>query len=305
MAEKTRCVECGGPFVLDPESGEQICRVCGVVGTVWDAPLYQLDSNGLERGPEPTSNLAYDIQLHTLIGNTDAKGKSTFANQDYKHLRMVNLFTITHDSRIDNGMRAMAEINQITGKLGLSGSVEKEAQEIYRKGLKTGIISGKSISNMSAAAVLLACKLVGASCSPEEIERMMATMRAKTIRRYYRLLVRELGAKFDRSDFSAHIVRIAGRAGLSVRAEKRALEILALAKSNPAITDKRSSSVAAAALYIAAQDVHEYTSQLRIAVAGGATPITIRKRSAELRQIIGSRSLEAAPVADAVQVLAD
>jgi transcription initiation factor TFIIB len=288
------CVECGGQLVLDPESGEDICRVCGVVRTSWDAPLYELSSNPTVERAEPTSNLMYDIQLHTLIGTSDSSGLNTRLNPEYEHLRRVNLFTITRDSKIENGMRAMNEINRICVTLGLTNAVAKEAQELYYKGLKSGFIRGKSIVNMSAAVVLLASKLVGASCTPEEMEKSLTTTSGKTTRRYYRQLVKHLNLKLERSSFSSQVGRIAGKAGLSVNAERRALEILEAAGSNPALMDKRASSLAAAALYIAAAEVGEPISQLRLAVAGGATPITIRKRSAELSRIVRGAPTEPA-----------
>jgi transcription initiation factor TFIIB len=283
---RASCVECGGQLILDPESGEDICRTCGVVRTTWDGPMYELGNSWTQQGAEVSSNLMYDIQLHTLIGTADSNGVKTGQNHDYERLRRMNLFTITRDSKIDNGMRAMNEINRVVAVLGLSNSVAREAQEIYRKGLKSGIIRGRSIVNMSAASVLLACRLSGASCTPEEMERALTTISGKTTRRYYRLLVRDMNLKIERPSFASFVGRIAGKAGLSVRAERRALELLELAGSDPVLADKRGSSVAAAALYLAAGEVGEHTSQLKIAVAGGATPITIRKRSVELSRIV-------------------
>ena len=51
--------------------------------------------------------------------------------------------------------------------------------------------------------------------------------------------------------------------------------------------DKRSHSLAAAALYLASRELGERTNQLRLAFAAGVTAITIRKRSADMTRILG------------------
>jgi transcription initiation factor TFIIB len=230
----------------------------------------------------------YDLHLHTLIGsnNLDANGKRIQSNHEFDQLRRMNNFTISRDSKISNEMKAMGEIDRITSTLGLSGLVAKEAQEVYRKGLNNGIVRGKSITNMAAAAVLIACKTVGVSCSSDEIERTITSVSGKMSRRYYRLLIRTMNLKVKHTNPALYVSGIAGKAGLTVKVERRALEILNWVGDHPILVDKRSLSLAAAALYLASIEMGERTNQLRLAFAAGITPITIRKRSSEISRIL-------------------
>ena len=93
-------------------------------------------------------------------------------------------------------------------------------------------------------------------------------MNGKTTRRYYRLLIRQMNLNVGSSNPSLYVSGIAGRAGLSVKVERKALEILAQVGDNPLLGDKRSQSLAAAALYLAATKVGEHTNQLRVAFRG-------------------------------------
>jgi transcription initiation factor TFIIB len=194
-------------------------------------------------------------------------------------------------------MKAVTEIRRITETLGLSKTVATEAQEVYHRGLKDGVVRRKSIVNMSAAAVLIAAKTLGVSCSPEEIERSITEVNGKTTRRYYRLIIRQMNLTVATSNPSMYVSGIAGRAGLSVKVERKALEILAAVGDNPLLGDKRSQSLAAAALYLAATKVGEHTNQLRVAFAANITPITIRKRGAEISRILDESATQT-PEAD-------
>jgi transcription initiation factor TFIIB len=294
------CRECRGGLFFDVENGEQVCGNCGMVSEPTYTPYLPSNSTYPLRTEEPESNMIYDLHLHTLVGRDDydANGKRIKSNYEFEQLRRLNNNTISRDSTISNEMKAVAEIRRITETLNLSKTVATEAQEVYHRGLKDGVVRRKSIANMSAAAVLIAAKTVGVSCSSEEIERNITDVNGKTTRRYYRLLIRQMNLNVGSSNPSLYVSGIAGRAGLSVKVERKALEILAQVGDNPLLGDKRSQSLAAAALYLAATKVGEHTNQLRVAFAANITPITIRKRSAEISRIL-DESTKQAPGTDA------
>jgi transcription initiation factor TFIIB len=183
----------------------------------------------------------------------------------------------------------MREIEQIVGSVGLPNSVAIEACEIYRRGLKTGITRSKSITSMAAAAVLVACNLVGASCPQDDIERMKRTANGHLIRQYQKLLLHNMNRKVTTSDPSRDVSRIVSKAGLSGKVERKSLEILALVKDHPILAGKRPTSVAAAALGVALVQMGERKNTLRLAFAAGVTPITIRKRSLEISEILSGK----------------
>ncbi len=127
---------------------------------------------------------------------------------------------------------------------------------------------------------------MAASFPTEELDRSIPEANGRTTRRYYRLLVREMNISVNNTDPSSHVSGIAARAGLSVKSERRALQILASVWGNSSLMDKRSHSLAAAALYLASRELGERTNQLRLAFAAGVTAITIRKRSADITRLL-------------------
>ena len=282
------CGECRGGLVFDPESGEQICRVCGVVTSPSFAQFLPSSYVAPPKSEQPESRMAYDLHLATLIGrdDRDAGGRPIQTNYEFNQLRRLNNSTISRNSKISNQIKASNEIERITTKLGLSTAVSKEAQEVYHKGLGHGVIRGKSITNMAAATVMIACKTLGVSFPTEELDRSIPEANGRTTRRYYRLLVREMNISVNNTDPSSHVSGIAARAGLSVKSERRALQILASVWGNSSLMDKRSHSLAAAALYLASRELGERTNQLRLAFAAGVTAITIRKRSADITRLL-------------------
>ena len=220
--------------------------------------------------------------------NVDANVKTIRHSHEFDQLRRLNRISISRDSETNNGMKAIAEINRITEAMSLPVSVSNEAQEVYRRGLKEGVIKGKSIVNMAAATVLIAAATVGVSCSLDEMERTVTSVRGRMARKYYRLLIRTMNLEPAHANPSLHVSRIAGRAGLSVTVQRRALEILEIVRESQTLVDKRSLSVAGAALYLASIETGERINQLRLAYAVGTTPITIRKRSSDIAAVLAS-----------------
>ena len=69
--QKQVCGECRGGLVFDPESGEQICRVCGVVSEPSFDPFIPSSYVAPPKSEQPESRMAYDLHLATLIGRDD------------------------------------------------------------------------------------------------------------------------------------------------------------------------------------------------------------------------------------------
>ena len=305
MKQDGSCRECRQPLVFSEDTGEQVCRVCGVVSDGPNAsPSYSPDyvaamTNSAPRD-QPTSNMMYDLNLSTIIDNqnVDAKGRRIPATYELGQLRRWNTYTISRESKRSNEIKAMREIEQTVEAAGLSRSVAREACEIYRRGLKNGSIRRMSIASMAAASVLVACNLVGATFPVEEIERLRKTANGKRIRHYQKMLLRNMGMRVTTSDPSRDVSRIAAKAGIGGKVERRSYEILALVKDDSSLAGKRPTSLAAAALNVALTQMGLRKNQLRLAFAAGVTPITIRKRSAEITALLGEieTPVQASPV---------
>jgi transcription initiation factor TFIIB len=301
------CKECNERSVFAEDSGEQVCTNCGVVSDASDvsishSPDYIAAMTNSAPREQPTSRMMYDLNLSTVIEseNFDANGRKIQGSYELTQLRRWNAFTISRQSKRNNEVKAMREIEQIVGAVGLPNSVAREACEIYHREIKNGTIRNgsvrsRSITSMAAAAVLVAANLVGANCPQDEIEKLKKTANGNSIRRYHKLLMRKMNMRVTATDPSRDVSRIAGKAGINGKVERRSLEILAQVKDNAMLAGKRPTSLAAAALYVASAQMGERTNQMRLAFAAGVTPITIRERSAEITTILSNTTIPVEP----------
>ena len=149
---------------------------------------------------------------------------------------------------------------------------------------------------MAAAAVLVACTIVGANCPKEEIGRLKLAASRGSIRHYHKLLQRNMNIRVTITDPSLEVSRIAQNSGIKGTVERRSLEIIAQVKDDPLLAGKRPNSIAAAALNVASILMGEHTNQVRIAFAAGVTPITVRKRTRDINAILRDAAASAVPV---------
>ncbi len=292
--EKISCKECSGDLIQDLDRSEQVCSSCGIVSENAEEINYFSSAISPSRSmsrEQPTSNMSYFLNLSTVINsrNIDAYGKRISSSYELGQLRRWNKFSISRDWKRNNELKAFGEIDRIIEMLGLAKSVGKHANEIYHKQV-SGAIRRKSIAGMSAASVLVACYLLGIPSPVDEIEKMSLPVSGKLIRRYYKLLLRVIGIKVTNLDPSNEISKIAAKAGLSGRSERKALAILASVKDNVTLAGKRPVSIAVAALYLASIQENERTNQLRLAFAAGVTPATLRRRSLEITRILDTQT---------------
>ena len=106
-----------------------------------------------------------------------------------KDLRFIKAPALSSAER--NFSQAMNEITRLSDKLHIPTSVAWNAALIYRKALDEGLIRGRSIKSIVAAALYAACRLTKTPRSLKEIAEA-STQRLKEISRCYRLLQREL-----------------------------------------------------------------------------------------------------------------
>ncbi|HJW19487.1 MAG TPA: hypothetical protein VJ571_02880 [Candidatus Nitrosotalea sp.] len=290
--ESNICLSCTGKLIFDLEKNERICSSCGIVTEHDMGHHSNYDVGNTPGSIEPTSSMMYDISLSTLIDkkNVDASGKQILGSFDMEKLRRLNKFTISNDSKIRNLNKAMTDIRRITGVLGFGNMIAERASYIYRKALNKGLIRGRSITGISVAAIYIACKDTGVSFPIDKINDHVENISKKTTVHYYKFLLRQMKMSVSIPEPSQNISKIAARAKLGGRTQRKALDILSQIGDDPIIIGKKPISIAAAALYMAALETKEYTTQLRLAVASDLTTITIRKRYLEIVHILKNKT---------------
>lgn len=298
--DETACPSCKGTLVSDIERGEKICSRCGIVNgghfDVINSENGSFFSTGAENENSKKSNsfIMYEIGLPTFIDkkNVDASGRAIHGSSEVEKLRRLNKFTISNDSKTRNLNKAMREILRITEILGMNQSIAERASYIYRKALSKKLIRGRSITGIVAATIYIACKDAGVHFPMGQIEGVIDNCNRKSVVHYYKLLLRCMKMNVGVPNPARYLSRISVRAKLSGKTERRALEILSCLEGDPVSSGKKPISLAAASLYLAALQVGEHTTQLRIAIASELTTITIRKRCLEIEQVLKQRKEE-------------
>jgi transcription initiation factor TFIIB len=296
--DSTTCPSCKGKLVSDMERGEEICNHCGMVLDARfdvissESTRFFSASTGNENFKKPTSLMMYEIGLPTFIDkkNVDSSGNKIQGCYEMEKLRRLNKFTISSDSKTRNLNKAIREILRITEILGINPSIAERASYIYRKALNKKLIRGRSITGIVAATIYIACKDAGVHFPIERVENLADSCNRKNILHYYKLLLRQMKMNAGVPDPTKYLSRIAAATRLSGKTERRALEILSKIEGDPILSGKKPVSLAAASLYLASLQVGEHTTQLRIAIASELTTITIRKRCAEIDQILKQRT---------------
>ncbi len=288
------CKFCRGRLVYDPDADERVCCSCGMVSENVGTHFGFSSSSrsfGLNVRPdaaESASSMTYDIDLPTVIGskNFDAHGNGIRDSYELSRLRKLNNLTIYGEPKRKSLSKAIDTIRRATEMLGVGDAVGDVAYEIYRKCNEGGVTRRKSIADLALASVYVALQELGIARSVHEIEQVTKEMNSKSVHHYYNFLMNELKIRSTSSDASSFVSRIAAKAGLNGKIERKAIEILLRVKDDQVLISKKPVPLAACALYVAAELCGEPVTQLRIACASEVTPVTIRKRSLEILGIL-------------------
>jgi transcription initiation factor TFIIB len=287
-----RCGECRADLVSDFETGEKVCAGCGIVSRSEDLRFSEFFGGpsaelGSVMGDE-NSGITYYLSLPAKIDTSDfdANGRQISQVGDMNRLRRLNNLTIASDSKRRNLTRAANEIQRIGGTLGAGKNAVERAYEIYRRGIEDGSGRRRSIVGMAEAAVYLACREGDIPRSAEEIQQVADGHKGKSIMHYSKVLSNANGLHVSSPDPAGQVSRIASRARLGGVTERRAIQMLEKVKSDPILAGKKPVSIAAAALYLAANETSVPTTQIRIAFSAGITTITLRRRVSELSGLL-------------------
>lgn len=277
-----------GQTVTDPESGEIICRNCGLVLSdrgqesrpEWRAFTSE-EANDRSRTGIPRSLARHDMGLSTVIGRTDKDASGRILDGAMRstmgRLRAWDFRTQAHSPTDRNLRQAFSELDRLKDKLAVGDAVIEKAAYVYRKALEKGLVRGRSISALVAAALYAACRDTETPRTLKDIANA-SNIKKKDVARCYRLLIRELDLKMPVVDPVKCVARIASKAGLSEKTKRKALEILKKAEEGKISAGKDPMGLAAAALYVACVMNGENKTQKDVAEAAGVTEVTIRNR---------------------------
>ena len=289
------CSVCSdGQMVTDPESGEIICRNCGIVmldkiqesRPEWRAFTAD-DGNDRSRTGTPSSLARHDMGLSTVIGRADKDASGNAIDVSMRstmdRLRAWDFRTQAHTPTDRNLRQAFSELERLKDKLGLSDVIIEKTAYIYRKAQERGLVRGRTISSVLAAAIYIACRESGTSRTLKDIASI-SNIKRKDIARTYRLLVLELNYKIPMVDPIKCIVRVANKANLSEKTKRQAMNIMHSVTRSGISAGKDPMGLAASVLYLSCMNTGESRTQTEISEAAGVTEVTIRNRYKNLKR---------------------
>lgn len=292
------CTRCGKDLmVTDGSSGERFCTGCGfVIDERLEDPCAEWRAFSKEeyddrsRTGSPSSLAIHDMGLATVIGyeKTDASGRplSVLMKSKLGRLRTWDKRSQVHEPVDRNFRQAFGELSKLKDKLGLSEVVVERSAYIYRKAIGRGLVRGRTISGIMAAALYAACRDTGTPRTLTDVANGI-NIRRNDLARCYRLLLRELDLTMPVTDPIKCVSRIASRANLSEKVKRGALAILKDANSMEISTGKEPMGLAAAALYLSCVMNGDAITQKVISMASGVTEVTIRNRYKGLVKSLG------------------
>jgi transcription initiation factor TFIIB len=276
--------------ITDPESGEVICRYCGLVIAERDIDIANPERRAFTteetdqrtRTGAPTSLSRHDRGLATLMGKptTDAAGRKLDANArlTYKRLKTWDARVQLHSSTDRNLSRAFSELNILRDKLGLSDSLVEEIAYMYRKVEERGLVRGRTIHGMLVACVYVAFRRGGHPKTLKDVSSK-SNINRKDISKNCRLVMEELGITGSVVDPMKCIVRVANAAQISERTTRHAYKMMSeLLRKKTLSAGKNPMGLAASILYLASQETGEIKTQRDMAIAAAVTEVTIRNR---------------------------
>jgi transcription initiation factor TFIIB len=290
-----KCPECASKNLIhDYDTGETICGACGLVlynlmldkGPEWRA-FTQEEKASRSRVGAPASYSVHDKGLSTTISQVDRDAfgrKLPLATRlQMWRLRKWQIRSRVHSSIDRNLAQAMAELDRLSDKVYIPPPIKEKAAVIYRKALDKGLVRGRSIASITAAALYAACRGSGTPRTLSEIAEASLVDR-KDVSRCYRLLLRELDIHMPIADPLTYVSKIAEKNRISGKTQGAAIAILREARRKRASAGKDPMGLAAAALYIACMQNNERKTQKDIAEAAGVTEVTVRNRYKTLKK---------------------
>ncbi|GBE17424.1 transcription initiation factor IIB [archaeon BMS3Abin16] len=289
------CPECSSTSVSrDYERAEIICNSCGLVidekivdgGPEWRA-FDQEQRNKRARTGAPMTYTIHDKGLSTVIDwrNKDGYGKDIPAR---KRAQMYRLRKWQQRIRVSNSSErnlafALTDLDKVASRLSLPKGTREQAAVVYRKAVEKGLIRGRSIEGVSAAALYAACRMCNIPRTLDEVS-IASKLNRKEIGRTYRFIMRELNINLSPTTPVDYVPRFGSELKLSGETQAKAIEIIRVAMDRELTSGRGPTGVAAASIYIASVLLGERRTQREVADVAGVTEVTIRNRYKELAE---------------------
>lgn len=293
VSEVQTCPKCGSIRIIEDHGADEIfCMECGCAVHQKDAGTGQeLRAGDSEQKSEckmtdgPLTYTIYDRESSTIVDwhNRDVVDKNFLTGQKVQVYRLRNWQRRVRvsDSKERSLVFALSEITKISNNLNLAKNILETAVDIYRKAVKEQLISGRSIRDIAAAALYLACRQCGLPKTLDDVAQASTTNK-KDVGKNYRFLVKELNYSAPPLQPNQYITKFSNQLSTQGKVEEIAHEILSVAKDVKLISGRGPIGIAATTSYVAAVLTGEHITPKEVARITKVAEATIKNRYKEL-----------------------
>lgn len=278
------CPECESKTVYIPETGETVCRICGLVVSEGEASLGP-DSQVFT--PEQRERVRYgpgrNIMIYDHGLSSEIKYLDVRNDPQYMRLRKLDQRTKIDETKARNLTYALSDINRICEKLGKPRLIKEKSAEIYRQALDEDLIRGRTIDGIAAASVYTACRLLRNPTTLTAVSKASGKDKGK-LARLYRFLHDELNISPPNPDVLTYIVKYGEGLNLSENVIQVASIYLNKASDLKLTIGRGPQGMAGACIYLACKNTGIRCTQQEIANMAKVTEVTIRNRYKELEE---------------------
>lgn len=286
--ESTRCPECQGD--VRPNGVESVCQDCGLVvdldlvdhGPEWHAATVENPKKGdPRRTGAPVTVSRHDRGLHTTLGNhRDYQQLPAGKRRRITRLRIQHSRTVIATKRERNQVYAFTEVRRFASRLDLPERVLEEACRLVQDAHDTGLIQGRDLDGITAAAVYAAGRLSETTRSLTEVTDA-ARVDHSRIRMCFSVINQGLELALAPPQPREYLPRYASQLALPHAVERDARRLLA-ALDVQDVVGRNPCGVAAAALYTAARSTPHQVRQADAADVADVSRRTLRETRAIL-----------------------
>ncbi|HLI45711.1 MAG TPA: transcription initiation factor IIB [Geobacterales bacterium] len=293
-AEPEVCPYCGSKrLFFSYDRGEIACVDCGSVVSVnrldrgpdWRAFTAEEKERRSRTGPPVKPSLVTPSATSATIdwSGKDAFGRKLSTKQRFDMIRLRKWHKVSISSSVErNLVQAVEELDRLASKIGLPQNVRDEAFLIYKTAINKGLVKGRSINSVVAAALYAACRRLKIPITLDEFAKYTEVSDRKDIARCYRFLIKDANIRVDIADPVDFIERLIHMLNIKPTVYPMAKDIIMKAKDRGLTAGKDPAGLAAAAVYIAATLQGEKITQKDVAKAANVTEVTVRNRFKEL-----------------------
>jgi transcription initiation factor TFIIB len=196
---------------------------------------------------------------------------------------------VRYNNRLEYSTRALKaglrEVRSLCAACELSTPTEERAAYLYREASRADLLQGRSRESIAATCVYTAARRYGqpvtlgdiAAASPVAEERISSD---------YRTLLRELDLGLQPPEPQEFLAKVATEAGVPYRVQRRARAVLEEIAEVGGHVGQSPSGVAAAAVYLAAQECDYSVTQATVAEAAGVSTVTVSRQTGTLCEFV-------------------